>query len=111
MTVVQALDKLGLFRGTSDNPMRIGLCSRSKDVIEPCLKPQWWVKCDTMAARACEAVRNGTLEIIPKVRGRAGGRDWGGRRRCSEAGAAAACVCLCLLFAGDCVCIAACTVA
>lgn len=44
VTVVKALDKLGLFRGITDNPMRIGVCSRSKDVIEPCLKPQWWVQ-------------------------------------------------------------------
>eukprot|EP00200_Dunaliella_tertiolecta_P003314 CAMPEP_0202352070 /NCGR_PEP_ID=MMETSP1126-20121109/8424_1 /ASSEMBLY_ACC=CAM_ASM_000457 /TAXON_ID=3047 /ORGANISM="Dunaliella tertiolecta, Strain CCMP1320" /LENGTH=1278 /DNA_ID=CAMNT_0048944237 /DNA_START=55 /DNA_END=3891 /DNA_ORIENTATION=- len=66
VTVVEALDKLGLFRGTTDNPMRFGICSRSKDVIEPCLKPQWWVKCDTMAAKSCAAVRSGELEIIPK---------------------------------------------
>ncbi len=39
---------------------------RSKDVIEPVLKPQWWVSCQGMAAEACEAVRDGRLEIIPK---------------------------------------------
>ncbi|KAF5832251.1 tRNA synthetases class I-domain-containing protein [Dunaliella salina] len=66
VTVVEALDKQGLFRGTTDNAMRFGICSRSKDVIEPCLKPQWWVKCDTMAAKSCAAVRSGELEIIPK---------------------------------------------
>ena len=30
--------------------------SRSKDVIEPILKAQWYVACDKMAARAVEAV-------------------------------------------------------
>jgi valyl-tRNA synthetase len=29
-----------LLRGKADNAMRLGLCSRSKDVIEPMLKPQ-----------------------------------------------------------------------
>lgn len=66
VTVVDFLKEKGLFRGTSDNPMRLGLCSRSKDVIEPVLKPQWWVNCQQMAADGCAAVRDGRLEIIPK---------------------------------------------
>lgn len=61
------LKEKGLFRGTQDNQMRLGISSRSKDVIEPVLKPQWWVSCADMAARSCEAVRTGELEIIPKV--------------------------------------------
>eukprot|EP01025_Chloroclados_australasicus_P060277 TRINITY_DN771_c5_g1_i1.p1 TRINITY_DN771_c5_g1~~TRINITY_DN771_c5_g1_i1.p1 ORF type:complete len:1316 (-),score=198.99 TRINITY_DN771_c5_g1_i1:331-4227(-) len=65
-TVVKFLEEKGLLRGTQDNPMRLGLCSRSKDVIEPVLKPQWWVSCGGMAADACEAVRDGRLKIIPK---------------------------------------------
>lgn len=65
VTVVDFLKEKGLFRGVADNPMRLGLCSRSKDVIEPVLKPQWWVNCGDMAAEACAAVRDGRLEIIP----------------------------------------------
>lgn len=42
------------------------LPGRSKDVIEPVLKPQWWVDCQQMAADGCAAVRDGRLEIIPK---------------------------------------------
>lgn len=41
--IAKFLESKGLFRGHADNPMRLGLCSRSKDVIEPVLKPQWWV--------------------------------------------------------------------
>ncbi|EFN58150.1 hypothetical protein CHLNCDRAFT_141931 [Chlorella variabilis] len=66
VTVVEYLKERGLFRGTLDNPMRLGLCSRSKDVIEPVLKPQWWVNCQQMAADACAVVRDGRLEIIPR---------------------------------------------
>ncbi|CAG9465555.1 unnamed protein product [Pedinophyceae sp. YPF-701] len=65
-TVVDWMKEQGLFRGTEENPMRLGLCSRSKDVIEPCLKPQWWVDCRQMAADGCAAVRSGELEIVPK---------------------------------------------
>jgi len=39
--------------------MRLGICSRSGDIIEPYLCPQWYVNCNTMAARAVEAVRKG----------------------------------------------------
>ena len=42
MTVVDWLKEEGLFRGTAGNAMRLGLCSRSGDVIEPVLKPQWY---------------------------------------------------------------------
>lgn len=66
VTIVDFLQQSGLFRGTADNPMRLGLCSRSKDVIEPILKPQWWVSCKDMAARSCQIVRDGQLAIVPK---------------------------------------------
>jgi len=66
ITVVDYLKEKGLFRGLEDNPMRLGICSRSKDVIEPVLKPQWWVDCQDMAAKACDVVRDGRLEIIPR---------------------------------------------
>ena len=45
--------------------MRLGLCSRSNDVIEPLLKPQWWVSCAGMAKRAADAVRDGSLRLVP----------------------------------------------
>ena len=66
VAISEALDKLGLFRGKASNPMRLGLCSRSKDVIEPMLKPQWWVNCQDMAKEACDAARDGRLEILPQ---------------------------------------------
>jgi len=64
--IVEFLEEKGLFRGKEDNEMRLGLCSRSKDVIEPMLKPQWWVNCKEMGADAVNVVRNGDLKIIPK---------------------------------------------
>ena len=52
--VLQALKEKGLYRETKDNPMVVPMCSRSKDIIEPLLKPQWYVNCTNMAARAVE---------------------------------------------------------
>jgi len=65
--VTEALKKKGLYRETKDNPMVVPVCSRSKDIIEPLLKPQWYVNCTDMAAKACAAVRSGELKIIPDM--------------------------------------------
>ncbi|ENN71029.1 hypothetical protein YQE_12428, partial [Dendroctonus ponderosae] len=39
--ITEELTKLGLYMETKDNPMVVPICSRSKDVVEPMLKPQW----------------------------------------------------------------------
>jgi valyl-tRNA synthetase len=59
------LQKKGLYRGKVDNKMSLPQCSRSRDIIEPMLKPQWWVNCDKMGAAAIDAVRSGGLQVIP----------------------------------------------
>eukprot|EP00795_Rhopilema_esculentum_P010703 gene10703-19476_t len=66
-TVQKALDDLGLYLKTEDNAMVIPVCSRSKDIVEPLLKPQWYVDCREMAANAVNAVRSGDLKIIPNT--------------------------------------------
>ncbi|KAL6724590.1 hypothetical protein Aduo_019466 [Ancylostoma duodenale] len=63
--VIEALKKRGLYRGSEDNAMVVPICSRSKDIIEPLLKAQWYVKCDEMARRAIAAVETGELKLIP----------------------------------------------
>ncbi|EFA76256.1 valyl tRNA synthetase [Heterostelium album PN500] len=65
--VIESLKELGLYKGMKDNKMRLGFCSRSKDIVEPLIKPQWYVKCDGMAAKAIEAVKSGELKIIPST--------------------------------------------
>lgn len=63
--VEKSLDTKGLLRGKTPNKMRLGICSRSGDIIEPYLCPQWYVNCNSMAERAVAAVRNGELRILP----------------------------------------------
>ncbi|KAH9507439.1 hypothetical protein Btru_058081 [Bulinus truncatus] len=65
--VLEALKEKGLYRGTKDNPMVVPTCSRSKDVIEPLLKPQWYVDVKDMSARAVKAVQEGELRIVPDM--------------------------------------------
>lgn len=42
--IIKDLEELKLFKGKTPNPMKIGICSRSKDIIEPMLRPQWYIK-------------------------------------------------------------------
>ncbi|XP_046735279.1 valine--tRNA ligase isoform X2 [Diprion similis] len=80
--ILQELTKRGLYIETKDNAMVVPICSRSKDVVEPLMKPQWYVKCDEMAADAIKVVENGELKIIPEQHKRTwnhwleGIRDW-----------------------------------
>ncbi|ETO28789.1 hypothetical protein RFI_08334 [Reticulomyxa filosa] len=68
--IIAELTKLGLFVGRQDNPMGLQICSRSKDVIEPYLKPQWYVNCTDMAKKALDAVFvTKELKITPTVEG------------------------------------------
>lgn len=43
------LEKLGLFVKVEDNAMKIPLCEKTKDVIEPIMKPQWWMNMKGLA--------------------------------------------------------------
>ncbi|KAG8215823.1 tRNA synthetases class I-domain-containing protein [Butyriboletus roseoflavus] len=63
--VVKALMEAKLFIETKDNPMQIPICSKSGDIIEPILKPQWWVKCKPLAEEAIKRSRAGELKITP----------------------------------------------
>ncbi|CAG8445066.1 15734_t:CDS:10 [Rhizophagus irregularis] len=63
--VVNALKEKGLYVGTIENPMTVPVCSKSGDIIEPLLKPQWWVSCSDMAKNAMKAVKDGKLRISP----------------------------------------------
>ncbi|TFY52747.1 hypothetical protein EVG20_g10419 [Dentipellis fragilis] len=66
VAVVQALKDAGLYVETKDNPMQIPLCSKSGDIIEPVLKPQWWIKSQPLAEEAIRRTKAGELHIAPK---------------------------------------------
>lgn len=63
--VLNKLNEMGLYRGKVEHIMTLKICSRSGDVIEPLLKPQWWANMDNLAKSAVEAVENGNLKISP----------------------------------------------
>ncbi|CAN8178778.1 unnamed protein product, partial [Coccothraustes coccothraustes] len=63
--LLQTLKERGLFRGVTENPMVVPICSRSKDVLEPRAVPQWFVRCQGLAGAAAAAVRRGDLRLHP----------------------------------------------
>ncbi|KAG8933507.1 hypothetical protein FRC02_011707 [Tulasnella sp. 418] len=66
VAVVEALKELGHYIETKDNPMNVPICSKSGDVVEPVMKPQWWVNCKPLADEAIQRTKAGELVIQPK---------------------------------------------
>jgi valyl-tRNA synthetase len=46
--------------------MSLSVCSRTGDIVEPMIKPQWLVNCNTMAKASLDVVRSKKIEIIPQ---------------------------------------------
>lgn len=65
--IYEEMGKLGLIRGKEPNPMRLGLCSRTKDIIEPMIAPQWYMKCEDIGKRMVKIVEDKELTIIPEA--------------------------------------------
>lgn len=63
--VLDELAKMDLLRGRQHHEMTVPICTRSKDVIEFLVKPQWFVKCQEMASRALDDVKKGNLIVDP----------------------------------------------
>ncbi|CAI7657895.1 unnamed protein product [Penicillium manginii] len=64
--VIDALKEKGLYVKWEHNPMKVPRCAKSNDVIEPILKPQWWMKMESLAGPAIKAVENGDIIIRPE---------------------------------------------
>lgn len=50
------LKDLGLWKEKNNNKMRLAFCSRSGDVIEPIIRPQWWINCSEISKPMLDAV-------------------------------------------------------
>ncbi|KAG0347808.1 hypothetical protein BG004_006902 [Podila humilis] len=65
--IIEELKSLGVYRGKNEkHSMRLAKCSRSGDVIEPMVMPQWYIKCDGMAKQALRAAATGELAFQPE---------------------------------------------
>lgn len=65
--IIRALEREGFYIEKKPNPMKIAICSRSKDILEPRLKPQWYVSCKEIGSKSLELVQSGEIEMLPET--------------------------------------------
>lgn len=78
--IVEDLESLGQLGDIEDREIELPHSDRSKTPIEPLLADQWFVKMDSLAQSAMDAVTDESVKIFP-VRYRKGYLDWLGEKR------------------------------
>ncbi len=66
--VVEDLKALDLLEKITDHTHTIGICERSRTVVEPRVSTQWFCKMKPLAEPAIAAVENGAILIVPDNR-------------------------------------------
>jgi valyl-tRNA synthetase len=64
-TIVADIERLGLIEKIEDHRYALGHCERCGTIVEPVLSKQWFVKMESLARPAIEAVRDGRVRIVP----------------------------------------------
>ncbi len=60
------LEAQGLVERVEDYQVSLGHCQRCDTVVEPLVSKQWFVDVEPLARPAIEAVRNGSIRIVPE---------------------------------------------
>ncbi|MGH7144659.1 MAG: valine--tRNA ligase [Planctomycetota bacterium] len=63
--VVEKLQALGVVEKIEDYRHSVGICDRSKDIVEPYLSDQWYMNMKPLAEAAIKAVEDGTIRFHP----------------------------------------------
>ena len=66
--VVEDLKALGLLEKVTEHTHAIGICERSKTIVEPRTSTQWFCKMKPLAEPAIAAVERGEIQIVPENR-------------------------------------------
>jgi valyl-tRNA synthetase len=64
--VVADLEQLGLIEKIEDYTVSLGRCERTKDIVEPLISTQWFVKIKPLAERAVRVVDDGEIVFVPE---------------------------------------------
>lgn len=65
-SVVKDLEEQGLLVKIENHPHSVGHCYRCRTIVEPMISEQWFVKVESLAKPAIDAVKEGKTRIIPK---------------------------------------------
>jgi valyl-tRNA synthetase len=80
LRVTEDMEKFGFFESREDRDIPLAHSDRSKTPIEPLLSDQWFVKMETLAQTAIDAVNDGRVTFFPE-RYRSAYLDWLGEKR------------------------------
>src|SRR5262249_8406549 len=64
--IVEDMKALGLIEKIEPYRHAVGICYRSKTVVEPLVSKQWWVNVKSLAEAAIKAVRERRITIFPR---------------------------------------------
>src|SRR5689334_15231082 len=64
--IVEDMKALGLIEKIEPYRHAVGICYRSKTVVEPLVSKQWWVQVKPLAEAAIKAVRERRITIFPR---------------------------------------------
>ena len=64
--LVKELQEIGALVSIEDHEHAVGHCSRCHSTIEPMISTQWFVKMESLAKPAAEAVKNGDITFVPE---------------------------------------------
>ncbi|KAJ2758446.1 hypothetical protein H4S06_002697, partial [Coemansia sp. BCRC 34490] len=65
MVIKQLTDSCAYLGKRDADESIISVCSRSGDIIEPMLMPQWYIRCDQLGQNADSLVASGDIDIVP----------------------------------------------
>ena len=64
--IVADLERMGLLEKTEEYHHSIGHCDRCDTIVEPIASEQWFMKMESLARPAIEAVVDGRIQIVPR---------------------------------------------
>src|SRR5437870_3914128 len=66
--IVEDLKAQGLLEKITEHPTAIGICERSRTIVEPRISTQWFCKMKPLAEPAIAAVERGEIRMVPENR-------------------------------------------
>jgi valyl-tRNA synthetase len=66
--IIEDLKTLGLLEKITEHTNAVGICERSKTIVEPRASTQWFCKMKPLAEPAIAAVERGEIQIVPENR-------------------------------------------
>lgn len=64
--LVKELEELGVLAAVKEHDHSVGHCSRCHTTVEPLVSQQWFVKMDSLAQPAIDAVKEGRIRFVPE---------------------------------------------